>query len=56
MHGEPEEVELVDLRARRVADLDNRVSERRGRQVDHAFPALADEIEAAVAGDDVADQ
>ena len=56
LHGEPEEVELVDLRARRVADLDNRVSERRGRQVDHAFPALADEIEAAVAGDDVADQ
>ena len=56
LRGEPEAVELVDLRAGRVSDPDNRVGERRGRQVDHAFPALADEIEAVVAaGDDATD-
>ena len=42
LRGEPEVVKLVDLRAGRVSDPENRVGERRGRQVDHGFPVLAE--------------
>jgi hypothetical protein len=44
--------EFVDLRARRVADADYFIGERRGRDVDHAFPAAADEFEAVVSARD----
>ena len=38
--------ELVDFGARGVADPDNDIGQRRGRQVDDAFAALADHLEA----------
>ena len=48
LRREPEMFELVDLGARGVADPDDDVRELGRRQVDHAFPALADHLEAVV--------
>ena len=57
LRREPEMFELVDLGARGVADPDDDVRELGRRQVDHAFPALADHLEAVVgARNDASDE
>src|SRR6478609_804391 len=54
---ELEAFELIDLRARSIANSHHDLGECRRRQIDHAFPAPADQIVAIVAaGNDAADQ
>jgi len=51
---QPEFLELVDFSARGVADPDDDIGQRRGRQVDDAFAALADHVEAVITARDYA--
>ena len=55
--GQLELGELVDARARAVADLRDGGGKLEGRHIDYAFAAAADELVAVIAlGDDAADQ
>jgi hypothetical protein len=56
LRAQPEPFELVDFGAGRIADSGDCAGERCRLQVDHAFPALTDEVETVIAaGDDAAD-